>query len=423
MQGRGPQRPRRRELAQTGGLERLDHSDVLPSCDLRSMQHPRDRRPSSGGHHVGLPGSLGGLPQGQVIDALGHSLAAGLALVSDVAPGQVQGPAVLRNQRLHSGPSVRGSATGTGASVRLGDYFARRLTRLEPPYLISLTGFYLLLRVVNGLPVGIAQSRLPDRASRTCTTSWAATRTSSTPWVGPWKSRSDSTPWHRSWAFVFAVRNHTARRLLIVGAGHALMVFQWHYIDGREVLAHSDRYLAELHSVLSRRLSRWPTSISSNSPTATNIASALGHVGPRGRAGNDLGYPSTGFNRFFARVIPRADRRHIAGASPECGPSRGPGSRRLAGCAYLYPSASLPGHIAHRPVHEGSAVLPVFLAQPARPNSCGGDSDPRALVGFLPHHRKALHVEGLARPAAGLVPRAASLGLNRETQPVVSSSV
>jgi peptidoglycan/LPS O-acetylase OafA/YrhL len=114
--------------------------------------------------------------------------------------------------------------------VRLRAYFTRRLTRLEPPYLLSLTAFFLLLRVVNRAP----WSRIVP--------SYLESAFYLHNLVGDESNVINGVAWSLEvevqfyilaplLALVFAVSRTSVRRLLIVAAAVAAAVGQWFWID------------------------------------------------------------------------------------------------------------------------------------------------------------------------------------------------
>ena len=120
--------------------------------------------------------------------------------------------------------------------VRLGAYFTRRLTRLEPPYLISLTAFLVLIRVVNGVPW---RRLLPGYLS-----SFFYLHNL----LGDERDVINGVAWSLEievqfyalapvLALVFAVGNTAARRLMVIALAVAAAVVQWLFIDYRSVLS------------------------------------------------------------------------------------------------------------------------------------------------------------------------------------------
>ena len=122
--------------------------------------------------------------------------------------------------------------------VKLSAYFSRRLTRLEPPYLVSLTVFFLLLRVVNGTP----WARLVPGYLANCVYLHNLLGDESTVINGVAWSLEIEVQFYilaPLLALVFAVREPWARRLLILAMAAAIALVQWRWIDYRSLASNS----------------------------------------------------------------------------------------------------------------------------------------------------------------------------------------
>lgn len=155
--------------------------------------------------------------------------------------------------------------------IRLRDYFARRLTRLEPPYLISLTGFLVLLRVVNGLPWRVL---LPGYILSAFYLHNLLGSDNDIINVVAWSLEVEVQFYVLApvLALLFAVPGKLRRRLLIASLAYAAVVLQWFFLDYRGRLALTvlqylqfffagfllaDFYLLDFNETPRRRPSLW----------------------------------------------------------------------------------------------------------------------------------------------------------------------
>ena len=187
--------------------------------------HPRGRRPPVPGDRRGVPVPHAGVPRAQVVDPLGRPLSRDwLARLTHLGNAGVPLFFMISGFIL-SLPFAAHRLKGA-EPVKLGAYFVRRLTRLEPPYLISLTAFLVMLRVVNGCPGGgslpgylssfvYLHNLLGDDGNVINGVAWSLEIEVQFYILAPLL------------ALVFAVRNTAARRLLVVavvarGGGRAV---------------------------------------------------------------------------------------------------------------------------------------------------------------------------------------------------------
>jgi peptidoglycan/LPS O-acetylase OafA/YrhL len=112
--------------------------------------------------------------------------------------------------------------------ISLRAYFLRRLTRLEPPYLISLTVFFILLRVVNGTPW---RQLVPGYITSFFYLHTLLGRPDDTINAVAWSLEVEVQFYILAplLALVFAVRGPVARRSLLVTAAYAAAVAQWFF--------------------------------------------------------------------------------------------------------------------------------------------------------------------------------------------------
>ena len=122
-----------------------------------------------------------------------------------------------------------------GEPVSLRAYFVRRLTRLEPPYLVSLTVFFVLLMAVNHVPlrqlapgylasVFYLHNLLGDNGNVVNSVAWSLEVEVQFYVLAP------------VLALAFAVRGAATRRLLLVAIAYTAVALQWSLIDYRSRL-------------------------------------------------------------------------------------------------------------------------------------------------------------------------------------------